>query len=358
MFSDFKDKKVLITGHTGFKGSWLTAWMKKLGANVTGISLDPVSSPSMFEKCFINDSINDLRFNICDQNEINQTIIDLKPDYVFHLAAQALVRDSYSDPIKTWNTNVMGTVNILNSLSHLNNKCTAIFITSDKCYDNVEWVWGYRETDRLGGPDPYSASKGGAELAIKSYYKSFFQNQDLIRIASVRAGNVIGGGDWSKDRLVPDCIKAWSSNNCVELRNPHSTRPWQHVLDPLSGYIKLAVHMNNDSKFNGESYNFGPPANQNFSVKELVEGMSQYWEKVQWKDISETVEGPYESGLLKLDCDKAMFDLGWKAALNFDSTVKMTIEWYKSYYENPSNASKITSKQIDLYEEYRKNWMK
>jgi CDP-glucose 4,6-dehydratase len=229
-------------------------------------------------------------------------------------------------------------------------------ITSDKCYDNVEWVWGYREQDRLGGPDPYSASKGAAELAIKSFYKSYFQNQSNIRIASVRAGNVIGGGDWSKDRLVPDCVKAWSINDNVELRNPSSTRPWQHVLDPLSGYVKLGAELYKSDSLNGESYNFGPPANQNFSVKELVEEMSKYWDKVNWTDVSKNFDGPYESGLLKLDCDKAMHDLSWKAALDFNETVKLTVEWYKKYYEDSSQSMKVTSEQIDYYESLRSDW--
>lgn len=356
MFSDFHNKNVLITGHTGFKGSWLTAWMKKLGANVTGISLDPSSEPSIFNECEIALSIDDNRVDIRDSNKIASIISKANPDYIFHLAAQALVRDSYQNPINTWNTNVMGTVNVLNGIRSIDKKCAVIMITSDKCYDNVEWVWGYREQDRLGGPDPYSASKGAAELAIKSFYKSYFQNQSNIRIASVRAGNVIGGGDWSKDRLVPDCVKAWSINDNVELRNPSSTRPWQHVLDPLSGYVKLGAELYKSDSLNGESYNFGPPANQNFSVKELVEEMSKYWDKVNWTDVSKNFDGPYESGLLKLDCDKAMHDLSWKAALDFNETVKLTVEWYKKYYEDSSQSMKVTSEQIDYYESLRSDW--
>ena len=268
-----------------------------------------------------------------------------------------MVKESYDDPINTWETNVIGTVNVLNSLRDLKKKCVAIMITSDKCYDNVEWIWGYRETDKLGGPDPYSASKGGAELAIQSFYRSYFRESKTIKVASVRAGNVIGGGDWSVDRIIPDCVKAWANNEEVLLRNPFSTRPWQHVLDPLSGYIKLAYDLSNNNSLNGESFNFGPPPNQNFNVMELVNEMSAHWDKVSWKDISEKNSGPYESGLLKLDCDKAMQSINWKAALNFQDTVRLTAEWYKLYYENPESALENTMNQIKFYQTLRSDWV-
>jgi CDP-glucose 4,6-dehydratase len=359
----FVNKSVLVTGHTGFKGSWLTAWLKLMGANVTGIALDDFTSPSHFEAAHLMDDMIDLRIDIRDRKKIEDVIIATKPDFVFHLAAQALVRRSYADPIETWETNVMGTLNVLEALRKLDNNCAAVIITSDKCYDNVEWVWGYRETDPMGGPDPYSASKGAAELAIKSHIKSFFPySTSKVRIASARAGNVIGGGDWSIDRIVPDCVKAWSENKEVELRNPHSTRPWQHVLEPLSGYFCLAIALSMTPELHGESFNFGPQAQQNHSVLELVQQMGKYWDKVKWNDVSLSIEGPYESGLLKLNCDKALHYLRWHAIMDFEETVKFTSEWYKAYYENPTEIQSFTKNQIlkyiDLANKKQLQWAK
>ena len=345
----FKGKKVLITGHTGFKGTWLTIWLANLGAEVTGISLEPNTDPSHFLSTQLHQKINDIRCDIRKKDELEKIIIDLKPDFVFHLAAQALVRLSYSDPVTTWETNVIGTLNVLDSLRNLKNNCTAIFITSDKCYDNVEWLWGYRETDPLGGPDPYSASKGAAELVIKSYIKSFFPDNGNIRVASVRAGNVIGGGDWSADRIIPDCIKAWVLNKEVNLRNPHSTRPWQHVLEPLSGYLCLAANLSERNELHGEPFNFGPAANQNFTVLELVKEMSIHWDKVKWEKVLDVNQNLYESGLLKLNCDKALHLLNWHAFLGFNETVRLTSEWYKSYYNKTSNIYDLTKEQIEFY---------
>ena len=347
----FNGKKVIVTGHTGFKGSWLVAWLKMMGAQVTGIGLDPYTHPSNFEASLIGTNIIDFREDIRDQGKLCNIFEDLKPDFVFHLAAQALVRKSYSDPTETWETNLMGTLNILEGLRKLKKSCTAVLITSDKCYDNVEWVWGYRENDTLGGPDPYSASKGAAELLIKSYIKSYFPKESTnVRIASARAGNVIGGGDWSIDRIVPDCVKAWSKGDVVELRNPHATRPWQYVLEPLSGYISLANHLSKDINFHGEAFNFGPKAKQNKSVLELVIAMQKNWDKVKFKDVSNKVSGPYESGLLKLNCDKALHLLGWNAVMDFNQTVKFTSEWYKNYYSG-KNMESFTMKQINSYKE-------
>jgi CDP-glucose 4,6-dehydratase len=272
-----------------------------------------------------------------------------QPDFVFHLAAQALVRTSYDDPLATWSTNVMGTLHLLEGLRRLNKPCAAVIITSDKCYDNVEWVWGYRETDGLGGPDPYSASKGAAELAVRSHIKSFFPKGSMVRIASARAGNVIGGGDWAADRIVPDCIRAWSGGATVELRNPHATRPWQHVLEPLSGYLNLVMALANDEGLHGEPFNFGPPAQQNHSVLELVNEMSMHWDQVRWDDVSGATQGPYESRLLKLNCDKALHFLYWHAVMGFADTVRMTAEWYRAYYRDPSSIAGVTRAQIQAY---------
>jgi CDP-glucose 4,6-dehydratase len=346
----YNNKTVIVTGHTGFKGTWLAAWLHQLGAKVVGIALDPPTEPSHFSAVNLKDDINDLRIDIRDRYELESAIVDAEPDFVFHLAAQALVRTSYDDPIETWNTNTMGTLHVLEALRKLKKKCSAVIITSDKCYDNVEWVWGYREPDMLGGPDPYSASKGAAELAIRSYIKSYFPKETShIRIASARAGNVIGGGDWAVDRIVPDCVKAWSNDDLVELRNPFATRPWQHVLEPLSGYLNLAVGLSERTDLHGEPFNFGPQAQQNHSVLELVQQMALYWNKVRWKDVSESENGPYESGLLKLNCDKALHYLNWHAVMGFEDTVRMTAEWYGAYYQNPSEISDYTRNQITDY---------
>lgn len=346
----FRGKTVLVTGHTGFKGSWLVAWLKMLGANVVGVALDPYTEPSNFTASSINVDIEDHRLDIRDTARLAEIFIKYQPNFVFHLAAQALVRKSYDDPSETWQTNVIGTLNVLECLRKLTKPCTAVFITSDKCYDNVEWVWGYRENDALGGPDPYSASKGAAELVIKSHVKSFFPKESsLVRIASARAGNVIGGGDWSVDRIVPDCVKAWSEGQTVPLRNPHATRPWQHVLEPLSGYMALAVQLSERPELHGEAFNFGPQAQQNKSVLELVIAMQKTWEKVKFEDVSGTSKGPYESGLLKLNCDKALHLLDWHAVMNFDQTVEFTTEWFKSFYGHSNKMKDFTVQQIQKY---------
>lgn len=346
----FQGKTVLVTGHTGFKGSWLTAWLVQLGARVVGIALDPPTDPSHFAAANVAEDITDLRIDIRDQVTLKDAIVSAQPDFVFHLAAQALVRRSYNDPVETWQTNVLGTLHILEALRELNGPCAAVIITSDKCYDNVEWVWGYRETDALGGPDPYSASKGAAELVIRSHIKSYFPRATTkVRIASARAGNVIGGGDWAADRIVPDCVKAWSANEAVKLRNPHSTRPWQHVLEPLSGYLSLAVAMNQRPELHGEPFNFGPPARQNCSVLELVRQMALHWSQVKWQDVSQLDSGPHESGLLKLNCDKALHYLDWFAAMGIEDTVRMTAEWYRAYYETPEHVAATTRSQIEAY---------
>lgn len=346
----FHNKSVLVTGHTGFKGSWLTAWLQSLGAKVTGIALDPPTAPSHFSAAHLSEGITDLRIDIRNQATLRDAIVAAQPDFVFHLAAQALVRRSYAEPLETWQINVTGTLHVLEALRALNKPCVAVLITSDKCYDNVEWVWGYRETDALGGPDPYSASKGGAELAIRSYVKSFFpKTTSMVRIAVARAGNVIGGGDWAADRIVPDCVKAWSNDQSVELRNPSSTRPWQHVLEPLSGYLALAVALAQRAELHGEPFNFGPPAQQNHTVLELVQKMSRHWDQVRWQDASQSTAGPYESGLLKLNCDKALHHLRWQAVMGFDDTVRMTAEWYRVFYQLPEQIASTTRMQIAAY---------
>lgn len=326
----------MVTGHTGFKGSWLSLWLTQLGAEVVGVSLGVPSVPSHFVAAELASQVMDHRLDIRDGVAFKSLVEDIQPDFVFHLAAQALVRRSYADPLDTWQTNALGTIQVLEALRGMRHPCVAVMITSDKCYDNVEWVWGYRETDALGGPDPYSASKGAAELAIRSYVRSFFPADGMVRIGVGRAGNVIGGGDWAEDRIVPDCMRAWSRGDTVPLRNPLATRPWQHVLEPLSGYLTLAMELNASAELHGEPFNFGPPAQQNHSVGELVASMTEHWDQVRWEDVSAQYGGPYESGLLKLNCDKALHHLRWRAVWDFSSTVRETALWYRHYYEQPS----------------------
>jgi len=346
----FQNKHVLITGHTGFKGSWLSAWLSQLGAKVIGLSDRIPTEPAHYELIKSN-IVNDFRIDIKDAEVVYNTIHEAMPDFVFHLAAQPLVLESYKDPLNTFNTNAIGTANILDSLRRTNNRCIAIMITSDKCYDNVEQTYGYCETDRLGGKDPYSGSKGAAEMVIRSYVESFFKKSESnVRIAVGRAGNVIGGGDWASYRIVPDCVRAWSKREKAEIRNPHSTRPWQHVLEPLSGYVSLAVSLSQNIDLNGEAFNFGPPSRQNHTVEELVNELTNYWLGADWVDKSENNDSPHEAGLLNLNCDKALHTLGWKTTLNFKETARWIGEWYRTFYEKgPKDAATLTWSQIDEY---------
>ena len=351
MFNNvFKNKKILITGHTGFKGSWLSIWLHQLGAEVFGISKGLVSDPSNFSAAEVHKFIHDIRLDITDYEQTKAQIEAIEPDFVFHLAAQALVRTSYENPIETITSNAIGSVNILEALRVINKSVTVLMITSDKVYDNVEWLWGYREIDRIGGKDPYSASKGMAELAIRSYYESYLkQDSSNIRIAITRAGNVIGGGDWAKDRIVPDCAFSWSKGKIVKIRSPRATRPWQHVLEPLSGYLTLAMKLKDNIKFHGQAYNFGPSSDQNFPVSHLIEEMKKHWKKVNWEDVSNN-DMVHEASLLKLNCDKALENLNWKSVLSFEKTVEMTINWYKEFYENMNEeVLDVNVRQIEEY---------
>ena len=348
--SVFNGKKVLITGHTGFKGSWLSAWLTYLGAKVIGLSDRVPTNPAHYN--LLKDNLDsDLRIDVNDSETIYSIINDIQPDFVFHLAAQPIVLESYSNPLQTFNTNVIGTGNVLDALRRSNHKCIAVMITSDKCYDNVEWTYGYRETDRLGGKDPYSGSKGAAELVIHSYVESYFKKSESnVHVGIGRAGNVIGGGDWAPHRIIPDCVQAWSKNEKPEIRSPFATRPWQHVLEPLSGYISLAIALSKNNKLNGEAFNFGPPAHQNHTVKELVDEIVTYWKGAGWLDKSKENSTPPEAGLLKLNCDKSLHLLGWQATLNFKETAKWTGEWYRTFYENgPEVAYKQSLNQINDY---------
>lgn len=351
---------MLITGHTGFKGSWLSAWLNYLGADVVGVSADIPSQPSNFEASSIDTIVDDHRIDIRDAAALREIVRQTQPDFVFHLAAQALVRPSYENPLDTLSTNAMGSANILDALRVLDKPVVAVMITSDKAYDNVEWVWGYRESDRLGGKDPYSASKGMAELAIRTYVESYFNSPESnVRVGITRAGNVIGGGDWATDRIVPDCMKAWSRGEVVDIRSPHATRPWQHVLEPLSGYLALGEQLAKSPELHGEAYNFGPSANQNYPVSELIDEMANYWDHVRWEDVSDAYQHVHEAGLLKLNCDKALFNIEWLPALQFEETVRMTVEWYKEFYQRIDNSDgssmyEFTIAQIKEYSKLAK----
>ena len=357
----FNNKKIIITGHTGFKGSWLAFWLILLGANVIGIALKP-KLLSHFNLLNLKKKLKKNYFiDIRDNKKLKNIIINEKPDFLFHLAAQAIVKTSYDDARNTWETNVIGTLNILEGLKKINNKCSAIIITSDKCYYNKELKRGYKEIDELGGKDPYSASKASAEHLIHSYIESFFQSsKNKVRIASVRAGNVIGGGDWSNSRIVPDCLKSWMSHEKVNISNPNSTRPWQHVLEPLGGYLYLAKKMYTQKKLHGESFNFGPRASQNKTVLELVNKLSQYFDFAEWSNnkVNNKIK---ESNLLKLNCKKANKILGWYPVLNFNETAKYTSEWY-NFYKKKKNVNQITHRQIlDYYNQAIKKkllWIK
>tara|TARA_Y100001970_G_C14251673_1_gene872324 strand:- start:5038 stop:6141 length:1104 start_codon:yes stop_codon:yes gene_type:complete len=352
----FSNKKVLITGNTGFKGSWLSTWLLKLKAKVIGISKDIPTSPSMFEDLELSKKIKHYEEDIVNKDKINSIIQDEMPDIIFHLAAQAIVSQSYTDPLDTINTNVMGTANILDSLRNYNKDCTVVIITSDKCYDNLEWPWGYKETDKLGGKDIYSGSKGAAELIINSYVKSFFQQNKKIKIGVGRAGNVVGGGDWAKDRIIVDCVRSWSKNKPVEIRSPSATRPWQHVLEPLSGYLVLAKNIFEGRVFQGSPYNFGPKSAQNKTVLELLEDLCFYWDLDFEHAFTVTDNTPfYEAELLKLNCDKALLELKWEPTLNYHETVKMIGEWYKEHLNKSKKMYSFTTQQIVDFEKIGKS---
>ncbi len=348
----YQDKKVIVTGHTGFKGAWLTIWLLKLGAKVVGISKDIPTNPSMFEELKLAEKITDYRQDTRDAKAIQAIFETEKPDFVFHLAAQPIVSLSYEDPLETFSSNVMGTAHILEALRFADYSCTAVIITSDKCYDNVEWVWGYKETDALGGKDIYSGSKGAAELIFNSYYYSFFQNHSSVRVVSARAGNVIGGGDWAKDRIVPDCMRAWSQDKVVEIRSPEATRPWQHVLEPLSGYLNLGQELALNPKLNGESFNFGPKAEYSHSVKTLLQDLSEFWHFEKPTDAYQvTANIPFhEAGLLKLNCDKALFHFKWLPTLGYEELIRFTSKWYYDFYQAQENMWDFTLQQIQHYE--------
>jgi CDP-glucose 4,6-dehydratase len=360
--SFFRGKKVLLTGHTGFKGSWLSEWLLLLGAEVYGVSLAPDQRYSLFERLRLGNRLTHREIDIRSRNALSDAVRGADPDIVFHLAAQPLVRESYATPVETYETNVMGTVNLLDALREIKKPCAAILITTDKCYENREWIYAYRENDPMGGYDPYSSSKGCAELAIASFRRSFFNPKNgriNCAVASARAGNVIGGGDMAADRIVPDCVRALESGRTIVVRNPRSTRPWQHVLEPLRGYLAISRRLyelvsserqDPDALEDYSSaFNFGPSPDSNKSVGCLVEEILKNWPG-KYEAVPET-GAPHEAGLLNLATDKAYHYLGWRPAWNFETTVAQTIAWYKAEHDGVSGDKlrAFTDSQILAY---------
>ena len=346
----YAGKRVLITGNTGFKGSWLSTWLKLLGAEVYGYSVDIPTSPSMFETLFLAEEIHHREGDVRDRKALAAYIHEVRPDFIFHLAAQAIVSVSYRNPFDTITTNVVGTASVCEAIRTIDWPCTCVLITSDKAYNNVEWIWGYRETDALGGKDVYSGSKGAAELVIKSYWESFIKVMPHIKFGVARAGNVIGGGDWAKDRIIVDCVRAFSKSEAVEIRSPQATRPWQHVLEPLSGYLPLGWYLYDGKSRNGEPYNCGPRAEQTKTVLDIVMDLASRWGIDKEHAVRLTGTIPFnEATLLKLNCDKALVYLHWHSTLHYDDCIQFISDWYYAYYKQTADMGQLTREQIETY---------
>ena len=344
-YSKFKNKKILITGHSGFKGSWLSFIFYLFGSKVYGIS-DKYEKKSLFSNLNLINKTKTYLVNINDHKSLSKIINSVKPDIIFHLAAESIVSRSYKKPIETFKTNIIGTANVLDSLRYLNHKCTAIIITSDKCYENKELTRSYKENDQIGGSDPYSASKGAAEIIISSMNRSFLKNNKNIKIGICRAGNVIGGGDWSPNRLIPDLVRSIKSKKTLLIRNPNSTRPWQHVLDPLNGYIILAYNLYFKKLESGLAFNFGPSSLKNHRVKDILEIVLKIC-KFNYKTIKDIKIK--EASLLSLNSNKAKKILNWKCKINTKKSIIQTIDWYLYYFQNPKQIEKFTKKQIENF---------
>jgi len=350
--SFWKGRRVLITGHTGFKGSWLALWLTELGADITGLALPPDGETNLFSKLSLANLINHNIIDVSDLDGVKELVSHCKPEIVFHLAAQPLVRLSYEEPLSTWVTNVIGTINLLEALRSSNHLCCAVMVTTDKVYKNKEWTYGYREVDELGGYDPYSSSKAAAEIAIDSWRSSYCGPQKhqtpYLRISSARAGNVIGGGDWARDRIIPDMIRAISGSSKLIVRNPRSTRPWQHVLEPLSGYLTLAESLYRSQSF-ARAFNFGPLLESNRDVRDLVREVFKHWPGV-CSDQGEYDEEPHEAGLLNLSIEASHHHLHWSPRWNFSTTVDRTVNWYRRFYECEESALQCCLDDLNLYQ--------
>lgn len=344
----YKGKTVLVTGHTGFKGSWLCIWLIKLGARVIGYGLDPYSEKENFILGDLSQRMIDVRGDIRDYVKLSKVFEEYEPDFIFHLAAQPLVKESYINPVYTYDVNVMGTINVLECIRNLSKEAVGIIITTDKCYENKEHVWGYKESDQLGGYDPYSSSKAACEIAISSWRQSYMNPEKYSEhkkaIASARAGNVIGGGDWARDRIIPDCIRAAENNTSVEIRSPRSIRPWQHVLEALGGYLTLGSKLVENPIEYSEAWNFGPYTKDIITVEEMCKIFQKHYEKVKYK-INED-NSRHEANLLSLDINKAIFKLGWKPAFDIDEALQLTAEWYINYQKE--DVFELCSRQIDI----------
>lgn len=352
MNRDFwRGKKVLVTGHTGFKGGWLSLWLQSMGAEVIGVSVDPPSKPSLYQQANIADGMISLYQDIREGDKLKDIFNQYKPEIVFHLAAQPLVRYSYREPIETYETNVMGTLHLLEAIRDSKSTHAAVIITTDKCYENHEWEWGYRENEPMGGYDLYSSSKGAVELLVASYRRSYFSqisSGHYAAIASVRAGNVIGGGDWAEDRLIPDIVRAFQKNKPVLIRNPYSIRPWQHVVEPLYGYLLLAEHLFKDGMPYAEPWNFGPLEEDARPVEWIVDKMKMLWgDGVGWE--IDDGKHPHEANYLKLDCSKAHNRLLWWPKWSLEIALEKTIEWHKGIQSNSNDAKELTISQIHSY---------
>ena len=329
----WKGKRVFLTGHTGFKGSWLSLWLQMMGADVKGFSLNPITTPNLFTIAKVEENMESEIGDIRDLNKISESMVNFNPDILIHMAAQPLVRLSYPQPVETYSTNVMGTVNVLEAARKCRNLKSIVSVTTDKCYENKEWEWGYRESEPMGGSDPYSSSKGCAELVTSAYKRSYFNSIDTASIASARAGNVIGGGDWSEDRLIPDILRAFENKESVLIRNPYSTRPWQHVLEPLSGYLILAQNLYLFGDEFAEGWNFGPKDEDCKSVNWILDKLVTSWgDGVSWR-LDQNIN-PHEAKFLKLDCSKALNRLKWKPKWNLEYSLSLIIDWHKSYLAN------------------------
>jgi CDP-glucose 4,6-dehydratase len=345
--SFWKGKKVFLTGHTGFKGSWLSLWLQHMGAIVKGYSLEPNTTPNLFTEAKVGQNMDSEIGDITDLNHIIESMMAFNPEILIHMAAQPLVRLSYQNPVLTYATNVMGTVNVLEAARKCPNLKVIVSVTTDKCYENKEWAWGYRENESMGGHDPYSNSKGCSELVISAYRNSFFNSTNSAALASARAGNVIGGGDWSDDRLIPDILKAFEKNEPVIVRNPLATRPWQHVLEPLSGYLVLAQHLFEYGSDFAEGWNFGPKDEDCKPVSWILEKMVSHWGKGANWELDKNIN-PHEAGYLKLDCSKAATRLNWHPQWNLEYTLESIIDWHQHYLSG-KNIQEKCLKEIAKY---------
>lgn len=349
--SALASKKIFLTGHTGFKGSWLLSWLKHYDCQVTGYSLSPDTAPCLFDLANLKSCLlKDYRADIRDAKTLSNAMMDSAPEVVIHMAAQSLVRYSYDNPLQTWETNVIGTVNVLEAVRSCPSVKAVVIITTDKCYDNREWSWGYREIDPLGGHDPYSASKAGTELVVNSYRKSFFHKSKGPLIASVRAGNVIGGGDWSKDRLIPDAARATANNEILMIRNARATRPWQHVLDCLAGYMMVVAGLLEGREDIATAFNFGPAPSDNLPVDEMLEKLQKYWPELMWHADSIVDSSlPHEANFLYLDSMKAQQQLAWKTRWSLDDALHKTADWYRAVIKDPQLAQNMIQQQLNEY---------